>query len=164
MSLQPLLILFVSTGNAARSLVAEALLNAKDSGNYRARSAGTAPLDAIHPETKDLLESSGYDVVKLHPKRWQDFYQHGSLVKVDIIVTLSEEAREEVPLDWPHAPVRVHWTLDDPLGATRPDIREWKFRKCLATLETRINTLVRCRPTASASELLLRLKDIGMVV
>ena len=163
MGQQPLLILFVSTGNAARSLVAEAILNAKGSGLYRARSAGTDPLDTIHPETKALLETAGYDVEKLHPKKWQDFYLHGNLVKVDVIVTLSEEAREEIPVDWPNDPVRVHWTLDDPLGAERADIREWKFRKCLSTLEIRIGTLVRTKP-ATPFEMLLRLKDIGMVV
>jgi len=164
MSLSPLLILFVSTGNAARSLVAEALVNAKGSGLYRARSAGTDPLEAIHPDTKVLLESAGYDVLKLHPKRWHDFYAHAKLVKVDVIVTLSEEAREEVAWDWPGAPVRVHWTLDNPLGAERSDVREWKFRKCFSTLEARINTLVRLAPTVSPSEMFLRLKDIGMVV
>lgn len=164
MSPKPLLILFVSTGNAARSLIAETLLNEKGSHSYRARSAGVAPFEKVHPETKFLLETAGYDVQKLHPKKWEDFYTHAHLVKVDIIVTLSEEAKEFCPWDWPGAPVRVHWTVDDPLGAQRADVREWKFRKCLATLEARINMLVRCRPNVSESEMLLRLKDIGMVV
>lgn len=164
MSAKPLLVLFLSTGNAARSLVAEAVLNAKASGAYRARSAGFAPEQGVPAEARFLLESAGYDTNKLHPKSWQDFYLHGNLVKVDVIVTLSEEARELCPRDWPGDPVRVHWVVDDPLGADRADVREWKYRKLLATLETRIAMLVRCRPTASSSEMLLRLKDIGMVV
>jgi len=164
MSSKPLLILFVSTGNAARSIVAETLLNAKGSEAYRARSAGIEPVEELHPETKILLETAGHDVQKLHPKKWEDFYVHGDLVKVDVIVTLSEEAREAIPWDWPGEPVRVHWTVDDPLGAERADVREWKFRKLYTTLEARIGTLVRCAPNASSTEMLLRLKDIGMVV
>jgi len=164
MGFKPLLVLFISTGNAARSLIAETLLNAKGSDTYRARSAGTAPLEAIHPETKVLLEMAGHETQKLHPKKWQDFHAAAQFVKVDIIVTLSEEARAECPFDWAGDPVRVHWTVDNPLGAERPDVREWKFRKCLTTLEARIAALVRTRGGASSSELFMHLKDIGMVV
>lgn len=165
MSPKPLLVLFVSTGNAARSIVAEAVLNAKGSQAYRARSAGVGPLPvAIDADAKFLLESAGYDTQKLHPKTLEDFYQYAGLVKVDVIVTLSEEAREICPLDWPGSPVRVHWTVDDPSNARRPEIKEWKLRKCLSTLETRINMLVRSRPNMTSFELLLQLKDIGMVV
>jgi len=164
MGFLPLLVLFVSTGNAARSLIAEAILNGKGSSAYRARSAGVAPLEAIHPETKALLEIAGYQTEKLHPKRWEDFHAAAHLVKVDIIVTLSEEAQEICPKDWPCDPVFVHWAVDNPLGAESADRREWKFRKCLTTLEARIGTLVRMRPEASHSEMLLNLKAIGMVV
>lgn len=164
MGARPLLVLFVSTGNAARSQIAETVLNAKKSETYRARSAGTAPAETLHPETRTLLEMAGYEAHKLHPKGWEAFRAAANYVPVDIIVTLSEEARAQCPLDWPGDPVRVHWMVDDPLGADRPDVREWKFRKCLATLEARINTLARGRRPASASEMLLRLKDIGMVV
>ena len=164
MASQPLLVLFLSTGNAARSLVAETVLNAKGSGLYRARSAGIMPQESVHPETRALLEYSGHDVSKLHPKKWQDFYIAANLVKVDVIITLSEEAREFCPSDWPGDPVRVHWDVENPLGASRADQREWKFRKLYATLETRIALLMRYRPAASSMELLLMLKDIGMVV
>lgn len=164
MGFRPLLVLFVSTGNAARSLIAETLLNAKNSGAYRARSAGVAPLEFMHPETKNLLERAGYETAKLHPKPVEDFLKAAEYVKVDIIVTLSEEARVECPMVWPGDPVRAHWAVDNPLGAERPDIREWKFRKCLATLEARISTLIRMRPDLSPSEMLLNLRAIGMVV
>lgn len=160
----PLLVLFVSTGNAARSLIAETILNGKNSEQYRARSAGVAPVEEVHPETKVLLELAGYETRKLHPKKWQDFYAAQSLVPVDVIVTLSPEAQRDLPKVWPGNPLRVHWTLDDPLGADRADVREWKFRKCFSVLENRISTLVRARPAASADQLWLRLKDIGMVV
>ncbi len=163
MGFQSLLVLFVSTGNAARSLIAETLLNARENGAYRARSAGVEPLASIHPETKAFLEVAGYETAKLHPKRWEDFRAAAQFVKVDIIVTLSEEARETFFGEWPEEPVRVHWAVDDPLGAARSDIREWKFRKCFATLDARIRTLVRVRPGLSRSEMLLSLREIGML-
>ena len=160
----PILVLFVSTGNAARSQIAETILNGKNSDQYRARSAGTTPWEDIHPDTRILLEMAGYETRKLHPKKWQDFHASQHLVPVDVIVTLSAEAQRELPREWPGNPLRVHWTLDDPLAAERPDMREWKFRKCFSVLENRISTLVRARPAAGKDQLWLRLKDIGMVV
>ena len=89
------------------------------------------------------------------------------IVKIDVIVTLSEEARQFCPA-WPAVegenPVRVHWTVDDPLSAEKDDVCEWKFRKCFATLDSRIAALIKTRAASSAGELLLQLKDIGMVV
>ncbi len=165
MGFSPLLVLFVSTGNAARSLMAEALLNARGSGAFRARSAGTAPLEAIHPETEAFLEAEGFETDKLYPKKWEDFREAAHLVKVSIVVTLSEEARERLSFAlWPGDPVRVHWPVDNPLGAERPDIREWKFNKCFTTLEMRISALARMRPGLSPGEMLVNLRALGMVV
>lgn len=163
MSMKPLLVLFLSTGNAARSILAEALLNAKGSDRFMARSAGFKPLPAVHPETLALLRSESLAIENLHTKGWGEFLASAHIIKADVIVTLSEEARLGCP-PWPGEPVRVHWTVDDPLGAERPDVREWKFRKCFATLEARINTLVRGKLPQTPGELFLQLKDIGMVV
>ncbi|NTU76795.1 MAG: arsenate reductase ArsC [Alphaproteobacteria bacterium] len=164
MATRPRLVLFLSTGNAARSLLAEALLNAKKSESFRARSAGFQPLPEAHPETLALLKAEGVPTDHLHTKGWKEFFAAASLVKIDVIVTLSEEARVHCPMPWPGNPVRVHWAVDDPLGATREDMREWKFRKCFATLQARLNALVRSRAPQSPEELLLHFKDIGMVV
>ncbi len=164
MEQKALLVLFLSTGNAARSLLAETLLNAKKSSLYCAHSAGTAPLESVPLETKTLLEGAGFDTLKLHPKRWQDFHAANHLVPVDVIVTLSEEAKAVCSPEWPGNPVVTHWALDDPLAATRADVREWKFLKCFSTLEARIEALVKERPARSWAELLLKLRDIGMVV
>lgn len=163
MSLKPLLILFLSTGNAARSLIAETLVNAKGSGRFSARSAGFSPLPAPHPETLALLKAEGFVTENLHTKGWGEFLASSHILRVDVIVTLSEEARLNCPV-WPGDPVKVHWTIDDPLGASRPDVREWKFRKCFSTLEARINTLIRGKLPQTPGELFLQLKDIGMVV
>ena len=82
---------------------------------------------------------------------------------MDVIVTLSEEARAHCPT-WPGNPIRVHWPVEDPMSAAKPDMREWKFRKCFATLECRINSFVKSRVAQTPCELLLQLKDIGLVV
>ena len=161
--MKPLRVLFLSTGNAARSLLAEALLNAKGSDRFTARSAGFKPLPEIQPETLALLKAHGITTNGLHTKGWNEFLLAASFLPTDVIVTLSEEARINCPV-WPNNPVKVHWAVDDPLGAERLDVREWKFRKCFSTLDTRITTLVRSRLPATPSALFMQLKDIGMVV
>ncbi len=164
MGSKPLFVLFVSSGNSARSQIAQALLNAKGSLMYKARSAGVMPEEDLPFTTRALLETAGYETEKLYPKRWEEFHQAASYLPVDVIVTLSEEAKAVCVADWPGNPVCVHWVVDDPLGAVRPDQQEWKYKKCLATLEARINALVRGRPITSSCDALLRFKDLSMVV
>lgn len=156
-------VLFLSTGNAARSLIAEALLNAKGSDRYTAKSAGFAPLPEVPAETLQLLASAGLETSALRSKSWDEYVACASFMPMDVIVTLSEEARLYAPV-FPHNPVRVHWAIDDPLGAPRADMREWKFRKCLSVLDTRLSALVRGRLPASLDELYLQLKDLSMVI
>lgn len=163
MNARPLMVLFLSTGNAARSLLAEGLLRHKGSARFTARSAGFRPLQNSHPQALALLEAEDISTEGLHPKGWGEFLAAAQIVPVDVIVTLSEEARTYCP-PWPGDPVRVHWPVDDPLSAEKPDVMEWKFRKCFATLESRIASLVKTRAAQSPMELLLQLKDIGMVV
>lgn len=163
MPLKPMTVLFLSSGNAARGILAEALLRNKGSDRFKARSAGLKPMADIHPQTLTLLSEAGIATDGLHSKGWGEFLAAANLVKIDVIVTLSEEARLEVP-SWPGDPVRAHWPVDDPLSANSADIREWKFRKCFNTLEARITTLVKSKLPQNACELLLQLKDIGMVV
>jgi len=164
MNARPMTVLFLSTGNAARSLLAEALLRAKGGIRFIARSAGSRPLVAAHSQTLALLQAEGLSIEGLHAKSWGEFLASAHLMRIDVIVTLSEEARVNCPVPWPSDPVRVHWPVDDPLSANKADVMEWKFRKCFATLENRITTLVRNRAAQSPAELLLQLKDIAMVV
>lgn len=160
---KPLTVLFLSTGNAARSIIAEALLRAKGGDRFNARSAGFKPLAGVHPQTLAILQAEGISTDMAHTKNWTEFYAAAHLFPINVIVTLSEEARLNTPA-WPGHPVRVHWSVDDPLSAEKEDVREWKFRKCFATLETRISTFVKSRDARTPSELLLQLKGIGMVV
>lgn len=163
MNARPFNVLFLSTGNAARSILAEALLRQKGSGRFQARSAGYRPLPVLHPQTLDLLTAEGIATDGLHPKGWNEFFAAARIVKIDVVVTLSAAAQHEIP-DWPGDPVRVHWTVDDPLAAEKADVMEWKFRKCLNTLEARIAALVKSRAPQSSCELFLQMKDAGMVV
>lgn len=162
-SLKPLMVLFLSDGNAARGILAEALLREKGGMRFMARSAGSRPAAGVHPHTLALLQADGINTDGLHTKGWNEFLASAHILKIDVIVTLSEEARVNSPI-WPGNPVRVHWPVDDPLAAEKPDVMEWKFRKCFATLENRIAALVKTRTAQSTCELLLQLKDIGMVV
>lgn len=159
----PLSVLFLSTGDAARGILAEALLRQKGGDRFKARSAGCRPLPEIHPHTVALLAAEGVATDGLRPKGWDAYLASALVLKTDVIVTLSEEARLCCPA-WPGDPVRVHWQVDDPLAAEKADVMEWKFRKCFMTLEARIAALVKHKIAQGASELLLQLKDIGMVV
>ena len=163
MNFKPLTVLFLSTGNAARSILAEALLRQKGGDRFNARSAGYKSLPEVHPHTLALLTAEGIGTQGLHTKGWGEFLAAAYIFKVDVIVTLSEEARLESPT-WPNNPVRVHWSIDDPLSAEKADVMEWKFRKCFNTLEARIAALLKSKVTQAPCELLLQLKDIGMVV
>jgi arsenate reductase len=163
-SYKPFTVLFLSTGNAARSILAEALLREKGSDRFNPRSAGYKPLQDVNPHTLALLATEGISINGLHSKGWAEFLAASHVLAVDIIVTLSESARVNCPAIWPGEPVRVHWTVDDPLSAEKADVREWKFRKCFNTLEARINRLVKTRLAQKPEQLLLQLKDIGMVV
>jgi protein-tyrosine-phosphatase len=164
MNPKPLTVLFVSTGNAARSLLAEAIMRQKAGHRFSARSAGIRPLLAASPEALNLLTTEQIPVTGLHSKNISEFLAAARLVPIDVIVTLSEEARQECPNPWPGSPVRVHWTVDDPLSSDKPDVREWKFRKCLTVLESRIGNLIKTKVAQNSSELLLQLKNAGMVV
>ena len=164
MNQKPLNILFVSSGDAARGVLAEALMRHRAGHRFNARSAGTQPAAEIHLETLALLTAEGIPTAGLHTKGVGEFLAAARIVPIHVIVTLSEEARRDCPAIWPGDPVRVHWTLDDPLSSDKADVREWKFRKCFTVLETRIGTLIKTKVAQSACELLLQLKDIGMVV
>jgi protein-tyrosine-phosphatase len=164
MNQKPLTILFVSTGNAARGILAEAIMRHKAGHRFNPRSAGMRPLAEVHPEALALLTAENIPTTGLHTKGIGEFLAAARLVPIHVIVTLSEEAKADCPAQWPGDPVRVHWTVDDPLSSDKADQREWKFRKCFTVLETRIGALIKTKVAQSSSELLLQLKDVGMVV
>lgn len=159
----PTAVLFVSTGDAARGILAEALLRHNGMDRFVAFSAGIAALPKVAPKTLEILDDNGIFVDGLQPKNLLAFFESPRSILIDVIVTLSEEARTACPL-WPGDPVRVHWPVDDPLVAGNEDERELKFRKCFDTLQNRVSALIKQRAPHSATELMFQLRSIAAVV
>jgi arsenate reductase len=156
-------VLFLSTGDAARGILAEALLQYKGGSRFIAHSAGYSALPHIDPRARKLLDDNGVFIDGLRPKGWMDFFESPRSILVDVIVTLSEEARAHCP-QWPGDPVRVHWPVDDPCAALNDDERESKFRKCFDTMQNRVDALIKQRAPHSPVELMIQLRSIASVV
>jgi protein-tyrosine-phosphatase len=135
-------VLFLCTGNSARSLIAESLLNAERKGRFRAWSAGSTPKTAPHPLTIDLLRRAGHDVSTLRSKSWDEFAGPDA-PSMDLVVTVCDDAAaEECPL-WPGGPVTAHWGMPDPAAATgTEEERRRAFADAFRTLSNRISLLL----------------------
>ena len=163
MNPNPTTVLFLSTGNAARGIMAEALLRHLGGVRFEALSAGYQMQPQVDAQVLRLLRGEDISVDGLHTKGWNQFFQSPRSILVDVIVTLSEEARAYCP-QWPGDPVRVHWPVDDPKTATDEDQREWKMRKCFSTMKNRVEALIKQRAPHSPVELMLQLRSIAAVV
>jgi len=109
-------ILFLCTGNSARSILAEAIMNRLGEGKFRAHSAGSHPKGAVHPAALRLLQRLGHPTNGLRSKSWDEFGA-GHALKVDFIVTVCDDAAGEVCPVWPGRPIRAHWGIPDPAAA-----------------------------------------------
>ena len=135
-------VLFLCTGNSARSIMAEAILNRDGQGNFRAFSAGSKPKGQVHPYALDLLRKLHYDVSKARSKSWLEFSQPDS-PKLDFVFTVCDHAAAEVCPYWPGQPMTAHWGVPDPAAATgnEAEIR-FAFADALRMLTNRINIFV----------------------
>lgn len=113
MSDQAYNVLFICTGNSARSIMAEAILNHFGQGRFRAYSAGSHPKPSVNPLTLEILERQGYATQGLRSKSWNDFAKPGA-PKMDFIFTVCDRAAGEVCPIWPGQPVTAHWGFKDP--------------------------------------------------
>ena len=109
-------VLFLCSGNSARSMMAEAILNKEGRGKFRAFSAGSSPKGAVHPEALRVLKNLSYDVSSLRSKSW-DEYAGPNAPQFDFIFTLCDEAAAETCPVWPGHPASAHWGIPDPAKA-----------------------------------------------
>jgi arsenate reductase (thioredoxin) len=116
MSDRPFNVLFLCTGNSARSVMAEAILNKVGVGKFRAFSAGSRPKGRVHPETTRLLQSLGYDVSGFRSKSWSEFADPGAPV-LDFVFTVCDNAASETCPVWAGQPITAHWGVPDPAEA-----------------------------------------------
>ncbi|MES2599842.1 MAG: arsenate reductase ArsC [Pseudomonadota bacterium] len=155
-------VLFLCTGNSARSVLSEAILNKLGAGKFRAYSAGSQPKGNIHPETIRLLKSLGYETAELRSKSWLEFIQPGA-PKFDFVFTVCDSAAAESCPIWPGQPMTAHWGVPDPAEATgTPAEIAVAFKEAYRLLNQRI-AIFSALPIHSIDELALgnKLKDIG---
>lgn len=112
----PFNVLFLCTGNSARSIMAEAILNKLGAGKFRAFSAGSRPKGSVHPETLRLLQSLGYDTSRFRSRSWSEFADPGAPL-LDFVFTVCDNAAGETCPVWPGQPMTAHWGIPDPAEA-----------------------------------------------
>jgi len=135
-------VLFVCTGNTARSILAEGLLNALGDGRFAAYSAGSFPKGVVNPYAIQVLEDLGIDTEGMRSKSWDEFTDPHA-PQLDLVVTVCDNAAGEVCPVWPGGPMTVHWGVEDPAAATgTPDEILSKFNEVAAVLRRRIELFV----------------------
>jgi arsenate reductase len=159
---QPVNVLFLCTGNSARSIIAEAILNREGRGKFRAYSAGSQPKGQVHPYTLDLLRKLNFDVSPLRSKSWEEFAKPDA-PRIDFVFTVCDEAAEDSCPVWPGKPMLAHWGIPDPAAATgnEAEIR-LAFADTFRMLNNRISIFVNL-PLQSLDHMALqqRLSAIG---
>lgn len=159
---RPYNVLFLCTGNSARSIIGEAILNKVGEGKVRAYSAGSQPKGQINPNTICLLQSLGYDTSAYRSKSWDEFAKAGE-PKFDFVFTVCDSAAAEACPIWPGQPVTAHWGIADPAEATgTPAEIAVAFKEAYRLLNQRIGFFTAL-PLRSLDRLSLqgKLRDIG---
>lgn len=155
-------VLFLCTGNSARSIMAEAILNKLGAGKFQAYSAGSQPKGRVHPETIQLLQSLGYDTAGFHSKSWSEFANLGA-PSLDFVFTVCDNAAGETCPVWPGQPMTAHWGIPDPAEATgSPAEVALAFKDAYRMLHQRIGVFTAL-PLRSLDQLSLqsKLREIG---
>jgi arsenate reductase len=155
-------VLFLCTGNSARSIMAEAILNRLGAGRFKAFSAGSYPKGAVNPHALALLRSGGHDVSGFRSKSWDEFAAPGAPA-MDFVFTVCDDAANETCPVWPGQPMTAHWGVPDPAAATGTEAQiAFAFADAYRMLNNRISVFVSL-PIASLDRLALQthLRNIG---
>jgi protein-tyrosine-phosphatase len=157
-------VLFLCTGNTARSIMAEALLNAMGRGRFRAYSAGSHPKGEVHPFTLELIGKNRLPVKDLRSKNWDEFAKPGA-PRLDFVFTVCDNAAGEVCPVWPGQPMTAHWGIPDPAAAEGPEeTRRKAFFTAYKQLSNRLSIFVNL-PLTNLDRLALqkKLDEIGNI-
>jgi len=159
---RPFNVLFLCTGNSARSVIAEAILNKIGAGRFVAHSAGSQPKGQVYPRTIELLQGLGYDTSRFRSKSWSEFARPGAPA-LDFVFTVCDNAAGETCPVWPGQPMTAHWGVPDPAEATGTEAEvALAFKDAYRMLDRRI-AIFTALPIRSLGQLSLqaRLKEIG---
>jgi protein-tyrosine-phosphatase len=162
MSDRPLNVLFLCTGNSARSILAESIMSAVNPARFRGHSAGSFPNGRVNPFALELLAKTGYPVEGLRSKSWDEFAAPGA-PQLDFVFTVCDNAAGEVCPIWPGQPVSAHWGIPDPAAVEgTDDDKRRAFHDAFIILKRRIE-LFASLPLAKLDKLALtsRLREIG---
>jgi arsenate reductase len=155
-------VLFLCTGNSARSILGEAVLDHVGNGRFRAFSAGSAPKGTVHPLTIETLEAAGIPTAGLRSKSWDEFAGPDA-PQMDFVFTVCDNAAGESCPIWPGRPMTAHWGIEDPAAVEGPDFRRKQaFEDALRFTRNRIAAFVNL-PLESIDRLALgsKLRGIG---
>jgi protein-tyrosine-phosphatase len=159
---EPLAVLFLCTGNSARSILSEAILSRKGAGRFRAYSAGSRPAGAVNPHALELLRRLGYETSGLRSKSWNEFAAPGE-ARMDFVFTVCDNAAGETCPLWPGQPITAHWGVPDPAAVVGTDEEQRRaFEAAYVALDRRIG-LFASLPLRSLERLTLqrRVEEIG---
>ena len=155
-------VLFLCTGNSARSILAEAYLNHAARGRFTAYSAGSRPAGSVNPFALELLQKSRLPTTRARSKSWDEFAVPGAL-KIDFVFTVCDSAAAEVCPVWPGKPVTAHWGVPDPAAVAGTDEQKRRaFKDAFSALSRRID-LFLALPVGKLEQLALKKKldEIG---
>ena len=155
-------VLFLCTGNSARSIMAEGILRKEGAGRFNAFSAGSHPKGTVNPFALKVLESFDYPADNMRSKSWEEFAVPGALT-MDFVFTVCDTAANEICPVWPGQPMTAHWGIEDPAAVVGTDIqKETAFVKAFRYLKNRITVFTNL-PLASIDHLALdaKLREIG---
>ncbi len=158
----PLNVLFLCTGNSARSILAEAVLNHLGQGRFKAHSAGSRPAGEPNPFAINLLQREGIDTAFARSKSWDEFAGPGA-PKLDFVFTVCDNAAAEECPYWPGQPISAHWGLPDPAAVTGSDAQKaLAFADTYRMLTRRIAAFISLpMATLDATKLKAKLTEIG---